>query len=107
MYCNDIHVVDVVECHDVNCMSHEHIEQIDQLYTQLCSVLKHANDDSIPVCKIHTHHDYIVPGFNKFAKQLYTVRHVQIISYGRRRVSLEQDYCILICVSLGLDLSVH
>ena len=37
----------------------------------------------------------------------YTVRHAQIISYGRRRVSLVQDYCILISVSLGLDLSVH
>ena len=55
MYCNDIHVVDVVKCHDVNCKSHEHIEQIYQLYTQLCSVLKHASEDSIPICKIHTH----------------------------------------------------
>ena len=47
------------------------IEQIDHLYAQLCSVLKHASEDSIPVCKIHTHHDYIVPGFNEFAKQLH------------------------------------
>ena len=62
MYCNDIHVVDVVKCYDVNCKAHEHIEQIDHLYTQLCLV-------SIPVCKIHTHHDYIVPGFNEFVKQ--------------------------------------
>ena len=51
---------------------HEHIEQIDHLYTHLCSVLKHASEDSIPVCKIHTHHDYIVPGFNEFAKQLHS-----------------------------------
>ena len=29
IYCNDIHVVDVVKCHDVNCKSHEHIKQID------------------------------------------------------------------------------
>ena len=50
-------VVDVIKCQDAKCKSHEHIEQIDQLYTQLCSVLKHASDDSIPV--IHTHHDYI------------------------------------------------
>ena len=35
MYGNDIHVVDVVKCHDVNCKSHEHIQQIDQLYAQL------------------------------------------------------------------------
>ena len=45
---------------------------LDQLYTQLCSVLKHASDDSIPVCKIHTHHDHIVPGFTEFAKQLHS-----------------------------------
>ena len=70
MYYNDIHVVDVVKCHDVNCKSHELIEQIDQLYTQLCSVLKDASDDSIPVCKIHTHHDYTVPGFNEFAEYM-------------------------------------
>ena len=37
----------------------------------------------------------------------YTVRHAQIISYGRRRVSLVQDYCILISVSPGLDFSAH
>ena len=65
MYCNDSHVVDVVKCYDVNCKAHEHIEQIDHLYTHLCLV-------SIPVCKIHTHHDYIVPGFNEFVKQLHS-----------------------------------
>ena len=72
IYCNEIQVVDVVKCHDVSCKSHEHIKQIDLLYSQLCSVLKHASDDSIPVCKIQTHHDYIVPGFNEFAKQLHS-----------------------------------
>ena len=38
----------------------------------MCSVLKHASDDSIPICKIQTHHDYIVPEFNEFAKQLHS-----------------------------------
>ena len=46
IYCKNIHVVDVVKCVDVNCKSHEHVEQIDQLYSQLCSVLKCASDDS-------------------------------------------------------------
>ena len=72
IYCKDIHVVDVVKCHDVNCKSNEHVEQIDQLYSQLCSILKHASDDSIPICKIHSHHGYIVPGFNELAKQLHS-----------------------------------
>ena len=72
IYCKNIHVVDVVKCDDVNCKSHEHVEQIDQLYSQLCSVLKRASDDSIPICKIHSHHDYIVPGFNELAKQLHS-----------------------------------
>ena len=31
----------------------------------------------------------------------------QIISYGKHRVSLVQDYCIIIYVNLGLDLSVQ
>ena len=72
IYCKNIHVVDVVKCDDVNCKSHEHVEQIDQLYSQLCSVLKRSSDDSIPICKIHSHQDYIVPGFNELAKQLHS-----------------------------------
>ena len=28
--------------------------------------------DSIPATKMYTHHDYIVPGFNEFAKQLHS-----------------------------------
>ena len=72
IYCKDIHVDDVVKCSDVNCKSHDHLKQIDDLYSQLCSVLKHASNDSIPASKVYTHHDYIVPGFNEFAKQLHS-----------------------------------
>ena len=72
IYCKDIHVDDVVKCSDVNCKSHDHLKQIDDLYSQLCSVLKHASNDSIPASKMYTHHDYIVPGFNEFAKQLHS-----------------------------------
>ena len=72
MYCKNIHAADVVKCNDVNCKSYDHLNQIDRLYSQLCSVLKQASDDSIPTSKIHTHHDYIVPGFNEFAKQLHS-----------------------------------
>ena len=52
IYCKDIYVADVVKCSDVNCKSHDHLKQIDDLYSQLCSVLKHATDDSIPAAKI-------------------------------------------------------
>ena len=62
----------VLKYNDVNCKSHDHLNQIDTLCSQLCSVLKQASDDSIPTSKIHTHHDYIVPGFNEFAKQLHS-----------------------------------
>ena len=41
IYCKDIHVDDVVKCSDVNCKSHDHLKQIDDLYSQLCSVLCH------------------------------------------------------------------
>ena len=56
----------------MNCKSHDHLKQIDDLYSQLCSVLKHASNDSIPATKMYTHHDYIVPGINEFAKQLHS-----------------------------------
>ena len=72
MYCKNIHAADVVKCNDVNCKYHDHLNEIDTLYSQLGSVLKQASDDSIPTSKIHTHHDYIVPGFNEFAKQLHS-----------------------------------
>ena len=39
--------------------------------------LKQASDDSIPTSKIHTHHDYIVPGFTEFAKQLHSDIHIK------------------------------
>ena len=72
MCCKNIHAADVVKCNDVNCKSHDHLNQIDTLYSQLCSVLKQASDDSIPTSRIHTHHNYIVPGFNEFAKNLHS-----------------------------------
>ena len=72
MYCKNIHAADVVKCNDVNCKSHDHLNQIDILYSQLCSVLKQVSYDSIPTSKIHMHHDYIVPGFNEFAKKLHS-----------------------------------
>ena len=56
----------------MNCKSHDHLKQIDDLYSQLCSVLKHVSYDNIPASKLYTHHDYIEPGFNKFAKQLHS-----------------------------------
>ena len=65
-----------------------------------------ASDDSIPVCKIHTHHDYIVPGFNEFAKQLHSEARADYLLWkasGKPRAGL----LYLICVCLGLDLSVH
>ena len=52
MYCIDSHIV------NVNSKSLEHIEQIVQLYLQLCSVLKLATDHNIP---IHLRHYYIIP----------------------------------------------
>ena len=72
VYCKDIHIDDVVKCSDVNCKSHDHLKHIDDLYSQLCSVLKHASNDSIAASKMHTHHDYTVPGFNEFAKQVHS-----------------------------------
>ena len=56
MYCKNIHAADVVKCNYVNCKSHDQLHQIDTLYSQLCSVLKQASDDSIPTSKIHSYY---------------------------------------------------
>ena len=69
IYCKNIHVDDVVKCSDVNCKSYDHLKQLDDLYLQLCSVLKHASNDSILASKMCTHHDYIVPGCLGFPRE--------------------------------------
>ena len=94
MYCKNIHAADIVKCNDVNCKSHDHLNQIDTLYSQLCSVLKQASDDSIPTSKIHTHHDYILYQVLMNLLNNRTMRHAGIIYYGRRLVSPALDYCI-------------
>ena len=48
--------------------------------SHLGSILKHASDDNVTASTIHTHHDYIVPEFNMFARQ-FTVRRVRIFYY--------------------------
>ena len=75
----------------MNCKSHDHLKQIDDLYSQLCSVLKHASNDSIPATKMYTHHDYIVPGFNEFAKQLHSEARADYLLWkasGKHRAGL-------------------
>ena len=58
-----------------------------------CRCIKHASNDSVPASKMYTHHDYIVPGFNEFVKQLHSEARADYF-YGKRRVSLVQDHCI-------------
>ena len=89
MYCIDSHIV------NVNSKSLEHIEQIVQLYLQLCSVLKLATPTSL------LYYTKLTIFLNN-----YTARHAHVTFYRRRQVNLVQDYCILTCVCLRLDLSV-
>ena len=69
MYCKNIYAADIVKCNDINCKSPDHLNQIDTLYSQLCSVLKQTSDDNIPTSKYIRIMNIL---YQEFAKQLHS-----------------------------------
>ena len=69
-YLHKLNIQSAMKCTDINCKSFDHCEQIDTLYSQICNVLRQSSIESVPSSKIHDSRDYIVPGFNEFAKEL-------------------------------------
>ena len=67
-----IPVLPAMKCNDIKCKLPDHRHQIDTLYSQICCSLKQSSIDSIPSSKVHDCRDYIVPGFNEFAKELHS-----------------------------------
>ena len=63
---------DVFYCSNINCDSIEHHNQIDELYIKMCLIMMQCGSSSIPTSKVKTSGDYVVPGFNEYAKELYT-----------------------------------
>ena len=67
-----IPVLPAMKCNDIKCKLPDHRHQIDTLYSQICCSLKQSSIDNIPSSKVHDCRDYIVPGFNEFAKELHS-----------------------------------
>ena len=65
-------ISDVIHCSNINCDSIEHHNQINELYIKMCLIMMQCSSSSIPTSKVKTSGDYVVPGFNGYAKELHT-----------------------------------
>ena len=87
-YLHKLNTQSAMKCTDINCKSFDHCDHIDTLYSQICYALRQSSIESVPSSKIHDIHDYIVPGFNKFAKELHCTARIAYIAWrdaGRPR----------------------
>ena len=85
-YLHTLNIQSAMKCTDINCKSFDHCEQIDTLYSQICNALRQSSIESVPSRKIYDSHDYIVPGFNEFAKEMHcTARDAHIAWRDARR----------------------
>ena len=50
----------------------EHRHQVDSFYSQRCGAQQSSSLDFIPSSEPSDSHDYIVPGFNDYIKDLHT-----------------------------------
>ena len=66
-----IDIVPAIKCTNVNCTSIEHRHQIDLFYSQMCDALQRSSSNCIPSSKPSDSHDYIVPRFNEYVKDLH------------------------------------
>ena len=84
-------ISDVIHCSNINCDSIEHHNQIDELYMKMCSIMMQCSSSSIPTSKVKTSGDYVVPGFNEYAKELHKEARSCFIAWkslGKPRVGL-------------------
>ena len=76
-----ISIVHALWCTDVNCKSIEHRQQVDSFYSQICGALQSSIFDCIPSSKPNNNHDYIVPGFNDYVKDLHSVARTDYVAW--------------------------
>ena len=65
-----VKISDAIYRSDINRHSIEHHNQIDELYMKLCSIMTQCS--SFSTSKVKTSSDFVVPGFNEYAKELHT-----------------------------------
>ena len=65
-----------------------------------------CSSSSISTSKVKTSGDYVVPGFNEYAKELHKEARSCFIA-GNHSVNQELVYVIQTCANRGLDLKVY
>ena len=83
-----IDIVPAIKCTNVNCTSIEHRHQIDLFYSQMCDALQRSSSNCIPSSKPSDSHDYIVPGFNEYVKDLHCTARSDYVAWrdaGKQR----------------------
>ena len=61
----------VTKCTDPNCTLIDHCQQINKLYAQMCCALLDLSHETIPSKNDNGCRDFIVPGYNDYAKELH------------------------------------
>ena len=73
----------------------------------MCSIMMQCSSSSIPTSKVKTSDDYVVPGFNEYAKELHIITHDLVLLHGNHSVSQELVYVIQACTNRGSNLKVY
>ena len=72
----------------------------------MCSTMMQCSSSSIPTSKVKTSGDYVVPGFNEYAKELHKEARSCLL-HGNHSVNQELVYVMQTCANRGLDLKVY
>ena len=63
-------MLSVTKCTDPNCTLIDHRQQIDKLYSQMCCALLDSSHETFPSKNDIGYRDFIVPGYNDYAKEM-------------------------------------
>ena len=66
-----ITVPSIVYCKDARCTHDQHRHLIDVYYASICNVLTDVSKLTVPTTRFKCSQDFIVPGFNKYLKELH------------------------------------
>ena len=59
----------------------EHRHQINVFYSQTCDALQRSSSNCIPSSKPRDSHDYIVPGFNEYVKDVHCTARYDYVAW--------------------------
>ena len=73
----------VTKCTDPNCTLIDHRQQIGKLYSKMCCALLDSSHETIPSKNDNGCRDFIVPGYNDYAKELHCEARTAYIAWKR------------------------